>query len=431
MAQKSQYKLETSWTSEKEVSFLPLTESLKVDVVVVGGGIAGVISAYLLSEEGKKVALLEKDIIASGATYRTTAILTQSIDTDFSDLVETFGLKTAKTVIDSHGKAIDLIEAIIKKNKIDCEFMRCSNFIYANEPKQLKDLEEEYEYMKKVGLKVSLNKKKNELGFAHTGFVEIKSQAKFHPLKFIMGLLTVFEHNGGLVFEGTQVTSIDSDDKIVTVKTSTQQTVTAEAAIVATYEPFNKPLSLYFKKAFYVTYMLELEMANTTLIPEATFEDTDNPYHYFRLDKKDNMSRILIGGEDHRQDLHTDKRKSLNALRTYTDEIFGKKNYKITKEWHGPILEPVDGLAFIGNLDKDNVFYAMAFSGNGMTYSAITGRLLTDLILKKKNPWAEIYSASRIPKLKALMKKGRDFSEELLNAAVKNTFVYSKKRKEK
>jgi glycine/D-amino acid oxidase-like deaminating enzyme len=417
------------WTQQVTKARYPtLKTNLQTDVAIIGGGLAGILSAYLLAKEGKKVALLEQNELGSGATHLTTAFLTQSIDTDFSDLIDTFGKEKAKLIVDSHQKAIDLIEKIAKDNNIECEFERCSNYSYANAEEDLEDLETEYEAAKELGLHITLSKKPGDFGFVNFGYLELKNQAKFHPMKFMYALAEILALSGTLIFEYSKVLKTDFDITPHQIKTKTGM-IEAGQVIVTTYEPFNKPLKLYFKKAFYNSYVLEVEFENMQEFKEGIYEDLEDPYHYIRIDKK----RMIIGGEDHRQDIPVSAIKNFKALEEYLKCILksdkeNSKRYTITRKWAGPILEPVDGLAYIGQLDHDTVFYAMAFSGNGMTYSGISAMIFRDLILKKKNPLIDVYAARRIPSLKSLQVKGRDYGRELIHGAMRNTLKFRKRK---
>lgn len=397
-----------------------LSGTIETDVVIVGAGMAGIISAYLLTKAGKRVVVLEKKKIGAGATHYTTAFLTKSIDTDLSDLIKIYGEGTTKQILESHQDAISLIQKIAEEEKIDCDFTWCSNFIFANREKDLETLKEEYELMKKLGVDASVEPEGQKLGFSNFGSIEIHQQAKFQPMKFLYALAEKTEKLGAKIFEGTTVKDIQAERNQATVVTDKVK-VTARYAIVATYEPFNKPLKLYFKKAFYTSYVMVADIEAGRL-KEGTYEDTDNPYHYFRIEKGNRTDQIIIGGEDHRSDIHVDEAKNFKALKEYTEHLLKDVPHTLFAKWSGPILEPVDGLAYIGPLDHDNVLYAMAFSGNGMTYSAISAMIFRDYILGKNNPYADIYKARRIPTFKSLLTKGKDYTQELYRGAVKNTF---------
>jgi glycine/D-amino acid oxidase-like deaminating enzyme len=403
----------------KGVRYPKLGQSIKAEVVVIGGGITGILTAYLLAKDGRDVVLIEKDKIGQGSTQYTTAFITELIDTTFSELIDLLGIEKAKLVIGSHEEAINFLEKITRDEKITCNFTRCSNYFYANSDKELESLKEEYEAGKKLSLDLEFHPHKNDLHFKNAGYIELKNQAKFNASLVIDQLARAVVKNGGKIFEQTAAESIDSHHEKPTVAFS-HGTIEADWVVVATYEPFNKPLGLYFKKAFYTSYVLQAELPKG-ILGQGIYEDTEDPYHYFRIDRKENADTIVIGGEDHRSDIHVDPAKNFAALQEYLKSILPDVSYKITKKWTGPILEPVDGLAFIGPYHANNVLYALGFSGNGMTYSSISAMIFRDYISGEKNPWLSVYHADRLPTLKSLVTKGKDYTRELIHGALKNS----------
>lgn len=414
---------EPTWDEISIKEYPELAAPLSVDVAIIGGGMAGALSAYMLSKQGKKVALIEKEKIGTGATGVTTAFLTQSIDTDFTDIISMLGEKKAELVADSHRDAIECIERIVKEENIDCDFVRCSNYIYTDTEKDTDMLKEEHDAMKNLGIHVAF-KKYSELGIPNTAYIEVYNQAKFHPLKFMKGILHAAEKEGALIFENTEAKEIFDGHRIRTPLAD----IRADWIISATYEPFGNPPGLFFKKGMYVSYVYEVMMPHLKL-EEGTYEDTDNPYHYFRVDKEKDGVRIIVGGEDHRQDIPVNAEKNFKALAEFIDSTFPDKKYEITRQWSGPILEPIDGLAFIGPHKEDHVLYALGFSGNGMTYSMISALIFSNIIFKKEDPWLAVYRADRISSLKSLLIKGRDYFEELVRGAVKNTISHDSGKK--
>jgi glycine/D-amino acid oxidase-like deaminating enzyme len=414
---------ESSWREKlTPTTYFPsLVGHHTVDVAIIGGGMAGILTAYFLAKSGKKVFLLEKEMIGGGASGYTTAFITQSIDTDSSDMISLYGIENAKLIVDSHCSAIDTIEKIIKQEKIECEFTRCSNYIFATTEEKLKDLRKEFQAMKKIGYECELQETAGTLGFVHTGYIEVKNQAKFHPLKFLYAVADRTSRSGVKIFENTNVKDLIVLEEGSPIILTDNGEIVAKKVIVATYKPFNKTFSLFFKNAMYVTYILELEMEEGK-IPVGTYEDMENPYHYFRIDRTEGKDRVILGGEDHRKDIKVNATKNFKALEEYAAEIFGAKSYTIKRRWSGPILEPVDGLPFIGSLkDEEAIFYTTAFSGNGMTYSVISAHILRDQVLDKEHPWLRVYNAKRSLSMKSLAVKGKDFTEEFFRGAVKNS----------
>lgn len=409
-------------------SFPMLSKNIQTDVVVIGAGITGVLTAYMLAKHGKKVVVLEKNKIGFGATGLTTAFLTQSIDTDAENLIDILGKKDSELLLGSHHMAIDTVEQIIQDEKIDCEFIRCSNYTYGLEEKDVKTLEEESKQLKQLNVRnVFTEKSRDDLDFKHVGVIEIKNQAKFHPLKFLYAVVQACEKMGVEFYEKSEAKKVEDiqvgSTKFKKVVTS-KGTVEAEWIISATYSPFKEPLELYLKKGMYTSYVFELEIPHGS-IAEGLYEDTYNPYHYFRIDKKDGKDRMIIGGEDNKNTFPVDPKKHFSALEEYIKKQFPGLEYEKVYEWSGPILEPSDGFPSIGpaSEDKDDrLLYAFGFSGNGMTYSTIAAHIMSDHILGNKNQYAHIFKTSRWMHVQGLVKKAKDYTGEFVGGVLKDVF---------
>jgi glycine/D-amino acid oxidase-like deaminating enzyme len=399
--------------------FSKLDRNIKTDVAIIGGGLAGVLTAYLLASEGKKVVLLEKKKIGSGATEYTTAFITQDVDTDLKDLVKLFGYEKARLVWQSGADATDLIEKIIDQEKIDCEFKRTPLTAFASDPNQYHDLVEEQKTIKEFGFDVSDLTQHSDLGFSNFGSFTLNNQAKFHPLKFLWTLASRLKDRGVEIFQESEVVEIKHEEDFILIETDSHQ-VEARQVIVATYQPFHNRIRLFLKRGMYRSYVITAKLPKN-LIPEGLYLDNDNPYHYFRIDKYENYDQMILGGEDIKTIFKIDKEKSFNALAEYFMKILPNQILEISHRWVGPILEPSDGLALIGET-YENEFVATAFSGNGMTYSAISALILTDQIMGRENIYAHVYDPKRIPSLKQLFIKGTDYMDEFLGGAAKNMF---------
>jgi len=423
MSTKTKVSSEPTWYADIELpSFPALTDDVSCDVAIIGGGLTGILSACLLSKEGLAVTLIEKDRIASGATGATTGFLTELIDTDLHSLISIFGLKNTRAILDSHEDAIRLIEKMVNVESIACEFIRTDHLLYANDTKQLTELEKELRAALKLGLPVQ-REEGVTLGFKNAGCMRLKNQAKFHPLKFLTGVAHAAAEAGAQLYEHTEAVELEKKVSKFVIKTNAGK-VRASWVISATYEPFEQPAGLYFKKGMYTSYVAELSVPKDMFL-SGLYEDLDNPYHYFRVDALGGLrDRVIIGGEDHRSDIPMDARNNFAALKAYIEACFPEKNFVIKKEWFGPILEPVDGIPFIGPHKDPRLLYAFGFSGNGMTYAAIAAQLFRDYILGEKDGWQKIYTAKRIPTIYSLLVKGRDFAHELAGGALKNTFRF-------
>src|SRR5581483_5143460 len=390
--------IQSTWQDQDSLVRCPqLTKNIEADVVIVGGGITGIMTAYLLSKTSQKVVLLESATILSKATAYTTGFITQVIDTNAATLIKLFGKEAAKLVWQSGHQAIRVIESIVRDEHIDCDFVKSPLYLVAYTQKELEQLRDELAAVRQLGFEGALHTDAS-LIFPNAGYLEIPGQARFHPLKFLYAVAAKAMQRGVQCFEKSPVQEI-VPGKMIQVKTA-KATVTCRQVVVATYTPFNNPPVNHFKKAMYDSYILEASMLKGTL-PEAMFVDMKNPYHYFRVDPQDGHDRILIGGEDHRSDVPVNKRKSFAALQSYLSMLMPNVYYEVIRRWTGKIVESVDGLPFIGEY-ATRQYLATAFSGNGMTYSVIAAMLFRDAILGEKNPWRSVYHPKRKIKINTL-----------------------------
>jgi glycine/D-amino acid oxidase-like deaminating enzyme len=365
----------------------------ETEVLIIGGGMAGVTSAYLLAKTGKKVVLLEKGELGRWITSATTAFLTGDIDMNPDQLIRRFGIKNAALILESHRHAIDEVEKIIISENIECEFVRCTNYMYANTSREERYLEKITKLFNKIGV-ASEYKKDGALRFNDFGYIEMPGHAKFHAIKYLTGIAKLAVKYGAIIAENTEVLGVEDKVDFVNVEVKDVGIIKAKKAVSATYTPFKKPESLTSLTSMYIEYVLEYKLPRSGLVM-GTYEDTLPQYNYFRIDNKNDFDRMIIGGADHLDVLNLDKEIGYKTMRDYAKKLF--KDYKLeeVRYWSGHMLETNDGLAFIGNIKNGNLFYIFGFSGNGMTYSYIAGKILLDDILSIPNPYSEIYRVDR------------------------------------
>ncbi len=425
----------TTWTAGRTIEPQPkLTVNRETDVVIIGAGLTGLLSAYTLAKAGKKVIVLEKNRIANGTTMATTAFLTQIIDTAAEDVVRMIGMKQAKLMYTSHMAAISLIERIVRDEKIVCDFRRVSNYIIATTKDEAEYLEDELDILRAIGINALLHLRA-DIGLPHTAAIEIKDQAAFQPIAFISGLVRVLLSLGVEMYEETEVLSLTNQTDPSThgdyvVAATADHAIRAKWSVTATYQPFDNPASVFMKKGMYLSYVYEIEVPKGRY-KAALYEDMKNPYHYIRIDEGGegiNVDTVIVGGEDHRKDLPIDHDTCWASLTDYIEQMFGKASvgdYRVVRRWTGPILEPSDGFALIGFARKQQIV-ATGFSGNGITYAGITALVVQDLVEKGISDWAPLYDPKRRLTFKAMRIKGRDYATEMIHGAFRTMLVYTK-----
>ena len=373
----------------------PLLENTAADVCIVGAGIAGMTTAYLLTKEGKSVVVLDDGPIGGGMTGRTTAHLVNALDDRYFELERMHGETGARLAAESHTEAIDRIETIVKEEAIDCGFERLDGYLFVPPGDSKKILDDEFDAAKRAGLRLEKVERAPLPSYDTGPALRFPQQAQFHPLKYLAGLARAIEANGGRIHTETHASKIEGGEG-ARIETHGGALVKAQAVVVATNTPVNDLIAIHTKQAPYQTYVIGARVPRGS-ITRALYWDTPDPYHYVRLQSLDGNSDLLIvGGEDHKTGQKDDANRRFGILERWTRARFpGVEG--IDYRWSGEVMEPIDGLAFIGRnpLDADNVFIVTGDSGNGMTHGTIAGILLTDLIMGRDNEWATLYEPSR------------------------------------
>ena len=404
------------WMAAPETRAEPeLTVDVETDVCIVGAGIAGMTTGYLLSREGQRVVVLDDGPVAGGETCRTTAHLVNAPDAWFTEVEKLHGKRAAQVAAESHTAAIDLIEETVQREKIRCSFQRLDGYLYTEPGESAETLEKELEAAREAGLRdVELVERVPIESFQTGTALRFPRQGQFHVLEYIKGLARSIESNGGRIYGRTHADEIEGlTDTSGRVKTSSGATVRARAIVVATNSPVNDRLVIHTKQAPYRTYVIGARVGRDS-VPRLLLWDTADPYHYVRVQPVTRSHDMLIvGGEDHKTGQADDITHRYRRLEKWTRERFPSAG-KIEFRWSGQVMEPVDGLAFIGPnpLDKGSIFIATGFSGTGMTYGTISGMLLSDLIQGRDNEWAKVYDPSRVT-----LGSAGEFAGENLNVA--------------
>jgi len=389
----------SAWMSDSVIpELLPLTRDAAADVCIVGAGIAGLSTAYLLAREGKSVVVLDDGPIAGGQTQRTSAHLSNALDDRFTELEKVHGVEGARLAAESHTAAIERIDAIVRQERIECDFKRVDGYLFVPPGRPTDVLDRELGAARRAGLEgVELVERAPIPSFDTGPSLRFPRQAQFHPLKYLAGLSDAIRALGGKIHTRTHVSRIEGGAK-ARIETSRGPVVTADAVVVATNVPINDLVAIHTKQAPYLSYAIAARVP-IGVVPHALYWDTLEYYHYVRLQPMAEDSDLLIvGGEDHKEGQVIDQADRWNRLETWARERFPMMG-EVESRWSGMVMETTDGLAFIGRnpLDKDNVYIATGDSGMGLTHGTIAGILLTDLILGRENPWSQIYDPSRKP----------------------------------
>lgn len=373
-------------------SFPALERSQSTDVCVVGAGIAGLSVAYQLIRRGLKVIVLEKRDVGGGETGLSSGHLSDALDDGFQNLARWHRQQGLKQAILSHRWAIDEIERIQQFENISCDFARLDGFLVRGEASPPESLKQELQALHEAGI--------TEPRWLETGApfdfgeaIHFPRQAQFNPLAYVYGLAKAIKDLGGEIHTHTPVIRIEEGPP--TLVHTDKHFILADQVVLATNVPFNNRIRVHTKLKPTRTYLIALKVPQNSL-PPLLLWDTADPYHYLRIIHKDHHDLLLVGGGDHKtgQNHHPDQQ--FKKLREWVE-----KNLKMTPplaaQWSGQIIEPADGLAYIGRNpgSEENIFIVTGDSGHGLTHGTIAGKLIADLITLNKSPWQALYDPAR------------------------------------
>jgi glycine/D-amino acid oxidase-like deaminating enzyme/nitrite reductase/ring-hydroxylating ferredoxin subunit len=381
--------------TESPQEFPRLTRDLTVDVAVVGGGITGLMTTYLLVLEGRTVALLEKRRCLQGDTAYTSAHLTAVTDTPLSQLVRTFGETNAQAAWQAGIAALSQIDAAVRREEIDCDFAWVPGYLYA-EPSHRADAElrewisREAALVAAKGLHGSFVAQAPLVGGPAVRF---ENQARVHPGRYLAGLERAIVTRGGQIFEHSEVTSVSDAPRTVHANGCT---ISCDHVVVATHTPvaLSGAISetlLQTKLALYSTYVVAGRVTKGS-IPDALMWDTGRPYHYLRVSPGQTDDIVIFGGEDHKTGQADNTEHCFDRLTAALAALV--PGIAITHRWSGQVIETIDGLPFIGAVG-DGQFNATGFGGNGLTFGTVAAIMAADHVHGRPNAWQGLFAPSR------------------------------------
>ena len=352
-----------------------LNKDIKTDVLVIGAGIAGILTAYMLKQKGRDVVLIDAAEIASGNTKNTTAKITSQHDLIYSKLITEFGEEKARQYAKANELAIKKYKEIIEDKRIECDFEEKPAYVYSlNEVDVLK---EEAKVVKNLGIDAEFVDEAN-LPFKIKGALKFNNQAQFNPLKFLRGI-----SNELVIYENTRALEI-KENLVVT----SGGNITANNIVVATHYPIMNAPGYYFMKMHQErSYVLALE--NTSEI-DGMYIDLNKEGYSFRT--YNNL--LLLGGISHRTG-ENEEGGSYDELRKVAKKLYPKAKEKYY--WSAQDCMTIDGIPYIGRYSSEtpNIYVATGFNKWGMTSSMVSAMIISDMILEKENDFSEIFSPRR------------------------------------
>ena len=397
------------WTASATFPRFPkLDRDVVADVAVVGAGVTGLSAAYLLAKAGKRVVVLERDRCAAADTGHTSAHLTMVTDTRLGELVKRFGRTHAQAAWDAGLAAIATIDDNIREHGLDVGFEWIDGFLHApidgqaaqgsdglsDDATLARDLGFDAEYVERAPL-------------VNMPGIRFANQARMQPRAYLAGIAKAFVDLGGQIYEQSPADEFSEDPRAVKVNGST---VSCEDFVIATHNPlvglsgFGDATLFQTKLALYTSYVIAGRVPSGT-VPDALWWDTGDPYYYLRVEPRDNFDIVIFGGEDHKTGQEDDTKAHYRRLEERLVTIVPR--VEVSHRWSGQVIETPDGLPYIGQ-SADHQYSATGYAGNGLTFGTLGGIMISDAILGKSNPWAELFAPDR----KALTRGLWDYLKE-------------------
>ncbi|RPF42363.1 glycine/D-amino acid oxidase-like deaminating enzyme [Hydrogenoanaerobacterium saccharovorans] len=368
--------MESVWSARcKLPKYQALNGDLKADTVVIGAGMAGILTAYFLNQQGVSTVVLEANEIASGVTKNTTAKITTQHNLIYDTLITDFGEEQAGQYAQANMQAVRQYQKIIEQRGISCHFEQRPAYVYSLD--NAERIQKEVDAANRLGIKAEFTTH-TDLPFGVRGAVKFPNQAQFNPLEFLKDIasdLTIYEHT--MVREVKDNTVITDNGKIL-----------AKNIVVATHYPFINVPGYYFMRLHQErSYVVALENAPQL---DGMYIDADEDGYSFR--NYDDL--LFLGGAGHR----TGKNRAggcYEHLQAAAKDFFPQAT--IRYQWSAQDCIPLDGVPYIGSYSATtpNLFVATGFKKWGMTSSMVAATLLADQIIGKENPNAEVFSPQR------------------------------------
>lgn len=382
------------WMKSAELPAFPkLEDDLTVDVAVVGAGLTGITTAFLLKEAGLRVALIERGHIARVDTGHTTAHCTAVTDLRLAELELQFGPDVARAVWAAGMSAIERIEALASKHAIPCDFQRVPGYLHLTRREEdPRELRAELEAIHRLGVSAEWIDAVPQFDVAGLKFPD---QALFHPLRYLAGLVVKIPGGGSHVFEQSDAHEAQDDPRRLTTR---HGSVRCGHIVFATHNPLQgraglaSATFLQSKLALYSTYAVAADLPSGR-IPAGCYWDTAKPYNYLRVESGRDRDRLIYGGQDHKTGQVADTPSAYARVEARLRSF--APSATVTSRWSGQVIETNDGLPFIGEM-AEREFIATGFAGNGMTFGTVAATMAVDYVLGRKHPWAEIFDPHRL-----------------------------------
>jgi glycine/D-amino acid oxidase-like deaminating enzyme/nitrite reductase/ring-hydroxylating ferredoxin subunit len=376
-----------------ETDYPALTDDVSVDVAVVGAGITGVTAAILLKQAGKTVALVDSKRIVEGATGYTTAKVTTGHGASYSKIRKAFGEDGSRAYAQANVAALEWIARLIETNRIDCDFERRTNYVYAESEEEVRQLRQEAEVEKQAGLDTTLVDD-TPLPFPVQAALRLENQAQFHPRKYLLALAATIPGDGSHVFEHSRVQGVKHGDPCE-VRTE-HGTLRARDVILATHLPILDS-GLFFTKAYpHRSYAVAAPIGRAP-DPEGMYINTGTPTRSIRTLRDGDRVFVQVGGNGHKAGDEENTPARYDQLEQFLREHWPGVG-EVAYRWSTQDYMAHDHVPYVGRVRRTSrhLYAATGYSKWGMTNGTVAATIISDAILGRSNPWSTLFDSKRL-----------------------------------
>ena len=401
-------------------------ENKEFDILIIGAGLSGLNTAYLLMNKGYKIGIIDASNIGYGASGYTTAKISVQHNLIYDYLIRNYSFETAKEYYTANSDGIALYKKIISDNKIDCDFEKDDSILFTTDIDKIYDLKNEYDAYVKLNIDSEINQCFN-LPFPIAAGLVIKDQYKFHPLKYLYSIADILTKNNIDIYENVTAIDIISDKKPYEVLTNMGH-IYADKIIVTSHYPFDRTLGTFFlklsaDKSYVIACKTNVKKFN------GMYLSIDKNVRSIRFQKYNNEDILIVGGCNHKVGATDDEEKCYKELEDYLIKNFSK--FEIISKWSTHDCITHDKLPYIGMIDKkhEDIYVATGYNKWGMTTSAVAASIISNSILNKSVSYNDIFSPLR--HMSVNFNSAKEFGELSGNTIIglsKRFLIYSREK---
>lgn len=403
-----------NFDSKTNTTFESLENNLKIETVIIGGGITGITAAARLAKAGKEFCIIETHNIGQGTTGYSTGNLYITVETLYQNIIKKFDYNTAELVYNTRNKAINFIEETINKYNIKCNFKRRPFYFFTNNKAMTSLISNEVSVLLNLGVNIQTI---DQLPFS-TNFInaaKIDNQARFNPLTYITTLAKHLNSMGCKIYEQTPCININKQGDYYII-TTPKGNVKAKKIIIATHLPIgiNKHQLLAFP---YRSYAIAVKLKDSKY-SNGNFWDIDQPGFAISTHNiaSENIDILIVSGSSHKTGQPTkNHEQNYQIIQNYIYKHFNVDI--IVNQWSAQHYQPSDGLPYIGPISakEKNILIATGYNADGLTYGTVAGLVLAGLIQDIESKESKIYYSNRFKPLASAKK----FLKENINTTLK------------